>query len=130
MPVRDEKYRRAKYEAKVDPDVVKARIAALKESMVEQTTSKFVDLVQMENSVKSYLESLTGADAVKVIEIPFYLNCARELWKAKQKFTGETLKAKADIIINKWAANGLKKTTLQGIADLLGVPYTTTSTSS
>lgn len=125
MPVRDEKYRRAKYEAKVDADVVKARVAALKDTMVEQTTSVFVDLAKMENDVKTYLESLTGADAVKVIEIPFYLNCARELWKAKRTFTGETLKTKAGVIIDKWVSFGLKETTCKGIADLLGVPYPT-----
>jgi hypothetical protein len=117
--VREQVYRQKKYEAKVVGDVVKARIDALKEVMAEQTSARFGELASIEESVKKNILEPAG---VPSIQIPFYLNIARELYSKSRVFTGETLKMEAHMIANKWIARGLRKDLVNQILTKFGVP--------
>lgn len=118
--VRPQVYRQKKYEAKVDPDVVRARFSAQKDMMAEQTSAKFSDLATMEANVKAILEP----QGVATIQIPFYLNYARELYKLTQNFSGVTLSNEAKLKYEKWKARGLTDTILKAIAESFGINTT------
>jgi hypothetical protein len=118
--VRPQVYRQKKYVAKIDPDVVRSRFVAQKDSMAEQTTAKFTDLASMEGSVKAILEPL----GINTIQFPFYLNYGRELYKLTSNFSGATLSQEAQIKFNKWKARGLTNTVLKSIAESFGIDTT------
>jgi len=120
--VRDQVYRRAKYAAKVDPDVVKARIGALKETMTEQTDALFAELAALETSVKQEILEPAG---VKSIMIPMYLNVARQLYKLTKKFSAQTLQAEAHTVVDKWYERGLQGTILNALLAKFGIPEKT-----
>jgi hypothetical protein len=115
--VRAQVYRQKKYEAKIDADVIRSRFAALKPTMEEQTTAKFTDLSSMESSIKAILEPL----GVPTIQIPFYLNYARELYKLTSNFSGKTLADEAKVKYEKWKARGLDADKLKAIAESFGI---------
>jgi hypothetical protein len=117
--VREQVYRQKKYEAKLTGDVVKARFDALKEVMAEQTSARFGELASIEDSVKKEILEPAG---VPSIQIPFYLNVARELYSKSRTFTGETLKNEAHAIANKWVGRGLNKELVNRILQKFGVP--------
>lgn len=118
MGVRPAGYRRKKYEAKIDGVIIGQRFTAQKENMVDQTDERFAELVKIEDDVKSILES----NAVPTIQIPFYLNYARELYRLKKAFTGGTLTAEAEVLQNKWIARGLDLSMLNGIKRYFAIP--------
>lgn len=123
--VRPAAYRKAKYEGKVDADVVRSRITALKATMVEQMESAAADLATLETKVKAVVENATvGGKPIPTYLIPPYLNVGRELWKASRKFSGETFTLKAKAICDKWVAQGLDGGVVAAIAALFGVTYT------
>jgi len=103
MPVRSEAYRRAKYKAKNNADVIRERFSDQKENMDAQVDAQFPLLVQMENNVKAALE---GA-GVTTILIPFYLNFGRECWRIKNRFGSPACNTEYDIAYAKWEARGL-----------------------
>ena len=114
--------RKAKYEAKVDADVARSRILALKDNMVANAEGAFANLAQMEQEIKSAIMGL--AVTVPSIMIPAYLNVGRELWKKSNKFTGTTFAQEANLTLTKWKARGLVGTPLIAIALLFGYTYT------
>lgn len=116
--VRDASRRTTKYAAKIVGDVIKNRIDALKDSMVEQVTDKFADLVNIESQTKSMLNSW----GVKSITVPFYLSYARKLWRLKNKHSGGTLNVEACIATKAFIDRGLDPYYLQEIAeDVFGI---------
>jgi len=118
--VRSQTYRQKKYEVKIDADVIRSRFAGLKEMMVEQTAAKFTDLAAFETNVKQIIEPL----GVPTIQIPFYLNFARELYSLSQRFGGVTLTNEAKTLAVKWKTRGLTDTTLIEIAKVFGITIT------
>jgi hypothetical protein len=118
--VRSQTYRQKKYEVKIDADVIRSRFAGLKPIMVEQTAAKFTDLAANETNVKAVIEPL----GIPTIQIPFYLNYARELYSLTQRFSGKTLENEAKILASKWKARGLTEDTLIKIAAQFGITLT------
>jgi len=119
--VRDASLRKAKYEGKIDADVMRSRILALKDSMVAQVESKFADLATLEAEVKRVVEG--QKTPVYSHLIPFYLNVGRELYRLQKRFTGSTYSSEAKISIDKWKARGLVQSVLTDIAKLFGITY-------
>ena len=113
--------RRQKYEAKIDPDVIRSRILAFKPSMAEQMDEKAAELATLETQIKSILEAQTTT--VYSSFVPMYLNVGRQLYKLSQKFGGTTFAAEAKIVLDKWKARGLSAAILADIAALFGVTY-------
>ena len=111
MPVRDAKYRTSKYAAKIDPDVIRARFEAEKDSMVEQEAEQFASLAAMEDTVKTIVEDA----GVSTIEIPFYLNVGRQAYKIGRKFTGKTAQNEAMGIGALWKMRGLDESLVDQI---------------
>lgn len=118
--VRVQTYRQKKYEVKIDADVIRSRFAGLKPMMVEQTAAKFTDLTANETNVKAVIEPL----GIPTIQIPFYLNYARELYSLTQRFSGKTLENEAKVLGAKWKARGLTEDTLIKIAAQFGITLT------
>lgn len=118
--VRPQTYRQKKYEVKIDADVIRSRFAGLKPIMVEQTAAKFTDLTANETNVKAVIEPL----GIPTIQIPFYLNYARELYSLTQRFSGKTLENEAKLLGAKWKARGLAEDTLIKIAAQFGITLT------
>jgi len=116
--VRSQTYRQKKYEAKVDPDVVRARFSAMKSVMAEQTAVKFSDLATIEDGVKKQILEPKG---IPTIQIPFYLNVARQLYSIVQRFTGSTLGKEAKLVKDKWVARGLDASVIDEIIDYFGI---------
>lgn len=111
--VRDAGRRTTKYSAKIVGDVIKNRIDALKDSMVEQVTDKFAALVNVESQTKSMLNTW----GVVSISVPFYLSYARKLYKLKEKHSGGTLNTEAAIATKAFIDRGLNAYYLQQIAE-------------
>jgi hypothetical protein len=118
--VRSQTYRQKKYEVKIDADVIRSRFAGLKPIMVEQTAAKFTDLAANETNVKAVIEPL----GIPTIQVPFYLNYARELYSLTQRFSGKTLENEAKLLGAKWKARGLTEDTLIKIAAQFGITLT------
>jgi len=118
--VRPQVYRVKKYENKITGDVVKARIDALKDVMVEQQSVRFSDLVNLENTIKSIIEP----EGVPTIMIPHYLNFGRELYSLTQRFSGATLDTEAKLVFDKWKARGLTVNLLKAIGSAFGIDTT------
>jgi hypothetical protein len=117
MPTRDAKYRISKYAAKVDPDVVRARIEAEKDAMVEQEAEKLSALADMENAVKGIVEAV----GVPTIEIAQYLNIGRQAFRIRNKFTGKTAENEAMALGALWKMRGLDEELVDKIvASVLG----------
>jgi hypothetical protein len=119
--VRDASRRKAKYEAKVDGDVARTRILALKSMMVEQMEVASADLSTLEAEIKKVIEGQTTP--IYGHSIPAYLNVGRELYARRKKFSGTTFDSEATIVLEKWASRGLLAWALTLIAQLFGVTY-------
>jgi len=101
--VRPATYRTSKYAAKIVGDVVKNRIDAQKDSMVEQITNKFADLAAVEEQTKNLLVGW----GVSTMYIPFYLSFARQCYSITQKHSGSVAVTEICIRANAWETRGL-----------------------
>jgi len=115
--VKKGEHRLRKYDAKVVHPVIRTRIEALKEMMVEQEAVKFTELVNLEETVKPILEEA----GIETIFFPFYFSYARMIYRVAGNFKGTTRDIEVQIIYEKWRARGLDATLLQDIARVLGV---------
>ncbi|MBM3323782.1 hypothetical protein FJY69_09945 [candidate division WOR-3 bacterium] len=81
--------------------------------MYEHVQAVIPQITSMEAQVKQTLDAL-GAT---VIEYPFYLGFAREMWRLVQQneMSGEALAVEADLLISKWASRGLTRSVLEAI---------------
>jgi len=113
--VRDASRRITKYTAKIVGDVVKNRIDALKDSMVEQATDQFAFLVAKESACKAQLD-IWG---VHSIEAPFYLSYVRKLYGISRKHAGGTAIEEACIATKAFIDRGLKPYYLMTLADTI-----------
>ena len=110
-------FRLRKYEAKMDPDSIKQRFLDQKDSMVEQEEGIFGELVLIETKAKSVCE----AAGIASIDIPGYLNFARQCWKYFKKFSGVTRTNEVTHWFNHWVSRGRNAVVLADIAELCGV---------
>lgn len=101
-----------RWTVKTSPDKVKANLEELRPSMLANTQAVFPELVQMETETKQVLDG----EGVSVIQYPFYLAFARELWrKRRQAISGSSLAREAQVLIAKWEARGLAVSVLEKI---------------
>lgn len=101
--VRSAVNRSNKYAAKIVGDVVKNRIDAQKDFMVDQATSAFSDIVTFENQIAAYLDPLGISPMLK----PFYMSFGRQVYSLKRKHTDDTLHDEVCIKAVAWGTRGL-----------------------
>lgn len=121
--VREEKRRAQKYEKNLDPEAIKKRLEAQKADMVEQQKGVFATQAQLERKVKRICEG----EGVSTIEIGQYLMYAKKLQKIAKKFTGATVAAEFQNMVDLWSSRGLTGYILVDIAELFGVTPTALS---
>ena len=109
--VRDATYRTSKYAAKMVGDVIKNRFDAQHDSMVEQVTNKFADLVDAENAAKSLLNGW----GVSTTLVPFYLSFARQCMSISGKHAAEIALDEICIRFDSWVTRGLDGYYLQQV---------------
>ena len=103
MPYRSYLVRIKKWQSKFDPDTVRNRFAQVKDIASDQAQELFARLVDFETAVKARLNEL----GVPVIQMPFYLNVARQIFRAMTKHSGKTLEQEIKVIKATWTARGL-----------------------
>jgi len=119
--VREAGFRARKYRAKQQPEAIRQRFTDLHDTMVEQVAFKFSEITEVERKVKGIVETPPAGVTVYSIEIPFYLNVGRQIYKMCKTLTGDVLKAEVQLVLNKWASRGLNDTLLKEIARLFGI---------
>jgi len=113
--VRSATYRTSKYSAKMVGDVVKNRFDAQHDSMVEQVTNKFSDIVDAESAAKTLLNGW----GISSVLVPFYLSFARQCMSIAAKHADEIALDEICIRFDSWVSRGLDPYYLQQIC--LGV---------
>ena len=126
--VRDPAMRAAKYKAKIDPDAIRLRIVAMKDSMAEQIAAVQQSIVDVENTVKSVLENQTTAIAPALY--PPYLSFGKELYGIDRAYRGTAKTLEGNLAYAKWKGRGLTATVLKAIGDALGFDTTGWTTGS
>lgn len=115
--------RAKKYEAKLVGDVIKNRIDAHRDSMIEQENTQFANLVAYEISVK---EALEGECTAHSIDIPFYLAFGRQCYKIINTHgTGTIATEEAQGKCDLWVTRGLDGACLVAVANVFGITVTT-----
>jgi len=120
--VRSADRRVQKYEGKIDADVSRSRILALKTTMVEQQQTRQAELATNEAEIKKVVEGRT-TPVIYGHAIPAYLNVGRQLYALSKKFGATTFTAEAKEVCDKWRTKGLDWVVLRDIAKLYGVTY-------
>jgi len=101
----------------MDPDAIRSRFLAHKDTMVEQEEAIFGELVLIESKAKIVCE----AAGIASINIPAYLNFARQCYSIGKRFSGSTKTNEVTHWFNHWVSRGLNPTVLAGCAVLCGV---------
>ncbi|MEM2607394.1 MAG: hypothetical protein QXH97_00225 [Candidatus Bathyarchaeia archaeon] len=115
--VRPASVRIRKYTQKFDPTVVSARFTAVRDLAVEQFQVHAADLEGMEELVKTSIETRIS----NPLELPQYLDFARELYRLTKRHSGKVLVSEANSFKAKWATRGLNPAILDIIMDLFGI---------
>jgi len=115
MPYRSYTIRIKKWSSKFDPDTVRNRFAQVKDIANDQAQEQFARLVDFEQAVKHRLNEL----GVPVIQMPFYLNVARQIYRAMTRHTGKTLETEVKVIKATWTARGLDPAIIDEIIKLM-----------
>jgi len=115
MPYRGYLTRFKKWSSKFDPDTVRSRFSQVQSLANDLAQEQFANLVQFETEVKNRLNEL----GVPVIQMPFYLNVARQIYRAMTKHSGKTLEAEVKVIKATWTARGLDPTYIDEITKLM-----------
>lgn len=113
-------FRTRKYDAKMDPEAIKLRFAAHRDTMVEQVEAKFAEIAEVERKAKRVCETA----AISVHEIPAYLNFARQCYRLSQQFSGATQINEVYYRYQTWLNRGLAAAVLTNVAELCGVDLT------
>ncbi|MBA7595161.1 hypothetical protein ES703_02120 [subsurface metagenome] len=114
-------FRVRKYDAKMDPEAIRLRFAAQRDSMVEQVEAKFAELTEVERKAKRVIE----AAGISVNLIPSYLNFARQCYRLSQQFSGVTQTNEVYYRYITWISRGLTSAVLRDISELCGVDIAT-----
>jgi len=115
--VREQIWRRKKYEAKIDGTVAELRIDAYGDSMKTLHTAITTTLVEKETAAK---ETILEPAGVPTSEIPFYLNAMREFCKCCRQFVSVTRDNKCYSILCTYRDKGLRVNLLYHLAMLCG----------
>jgi len=109
--VRAAGYRTTKYAAKMVGDVVKNRFDALHDSMVDQASNKFSELVAAEEAAKG----LMNGWGISTTLVPFYLSWARQCYAVTSKHGDEIALEELCLKYDTWLARGLDPYYLQEV---------------
>jgi len=115
MPYRGYTVRIKKWSAKFDPDTIRNRFSQVKDIAYDQAEEQFANLVAFEKDVKHRLNEL----GVPVIQIPWYLNVARQIYRAMQRHTGKTLEAEIKVVKATWTARGLDPAIIDEVTKIM-----------
>ena len=115
MPYRSYLVRYKKYSSKFDPDTVRSRFSQVRDIALDQAQEQFARIVDFEEAVKARLNEL----GVSVIQMPFYLNVAREIYRAMTKHVGKTLEIEVKAIKVKWTTRGLDPTIVDEVIKIM-----------
>ena len=118
--VKSAERRIARYKGKIDPDVYRSRISALGEEMKKEAEVGQTAVTNIQAQVRSILDE-HGINPVFAMP---YQACAQELGALVRKFSGKTLEAEADLVLDKWYARGLVCEVLEDIAKMFGITWT------
>jgi hypothetical protein len=92
------------WEARSDPERVKATLDKIHPQMTERYRAAMALLCSMETQVK---QCLSTQSVHTILYVP-YLNYARQLFKmSKQEISGNSAQLAAQVLLEKWAARGL-----------------------
>jgi len=101
-----------RWDVKFDTSRVKATIDGLRNDMFQSVQSTFVQVAEMELSVKQVLDGI----GLPTIGYPFYLAYGRELMALRRRgISGESMSLEAQILLDKWVARGLSESALEAI---------------
>jgi len=109
-------FRARKYDAKMDPTTIAARFTAQRDGMVEQEQAIFAELSEVERKAKIILEEA----GVSVVQIPMYLDFARQCYKIGKIHLEATRINEVYYKYLVWLNRGLNNTILTSIAALCG----------
>jgi len=115
--VREQIWRRRKYEAKVDGTVSEIRIDAYGSKMSDLHRAMTTILVQREEQAKTTILEPAG---VPTSEVPFYLNAMREFCKTCRNFTSSTRDNKCYDTLLRYRDKGLQIGLLYKLAAMCG----------
>ncbi len=112
-------YRRIqKYEAKLDPEIIKNRFVVQKAAMIDQEADIFAQIVAIEEAAKTILDN----EGVPITLYPMYLSYVREVWRLQNNFGGEVLYDEVRIAEAKWVSRALSATVLERLrVDIFGI---------
>jgi hypothetical protein len=100
----------------MDSTVIAARFAAQRDGMVEQEASMFAELSEVERKAKIVLEE----QGVSVVQIPMYLDFARQCYKIGKNHLEATRTNEVYYKYLVWLNRGLNGAVLTSIAALCG----------
>jgi hypothetical protein len=101
-----------RWDVKYDPERIKATTEELKPSMLVTVQGVFPLLAEAESQVRQTLDAI----GVPTIQYPAYLCFGKEVWALERRgFSGESLALEVAVLLDKWVARGLAKSTLEAI---------------
>jgi len=109
-------FRASKYDAKMDATVIGSRFAAQRDSMVAQEQAMMAELSEVERKAKIVLEEA----GVSVVQIPMYLDFARQCYKIGKNHIGITRINEVFYKEQVWVNRGLAADILTELAMLCG----------
>jgi len=116
--VREQLYRRKKFEAKVDGAIAEDRITEYGSTMKQLHSDMQLILVEKEVDAKTQILEPAG---VAVNIIPFYLNAMREFCRISRNFTSITRQNEAYNAFERWRVKGLNSNLLVQLAALCDI---------
>ena len=111
MAVRNAYRRIQKWDASLAGDSLSTKVGRMKDMMKSQVEEMFPALVSMEDSVKTVLDE----EGLSTTQYPFYLNFGRQCFKLSREFAGATLISRANIVLQRWVADGYVQAILERI---------------
>lgn len=109
--VRSSDRRLRKWDLKYSGDAIPPKLIPYKTDMKEQLAEHFQKLESLESDVKTILAD----HMVGILQNPWYLNFAREIYRLRNRFSGPPLQKEIEIAMNKWYARGLDKDIMERI---------------
>ena len=100
-----------KWNRKYDPERIRQINTEGKPTYLQHVQATNIALEQMELGVKQQVDSY----GVMPRDVRDYLNFGRQVWKACNTHTGETLATKVAIFLSRWTAEGLSQAVLESI---------------
>jgi hypothetical protein len=102
----------AKWNAKFNTERIKAILDDLRPDMAAAVAATFPDVAEMETEVKQVLDGI----GVPTIQYPFYLAFGRQVSALlRRSVSGESAALETAVLVEKWVARGLAKSTLEAI---------------